>query len=147
MCAYGNLPAVVVDIGFSLVAAAVHCFPVVADGQGQGIRHRFPLHQLEHKRIHHLPDDDPCFLVRVRTRKHLPFTDAVERRAVLLDVPDGAGFDAKCVVDQDLRVNAEGLVNGFDLVLVKIRADNRAAVGDVIGKAEAAAEHHKGEYK
>ena len=110
MCAYRDLAAIVVDIGFAAVTAVIHRFPVIADGQGQGIRHRFPLHQLEHQRIHHLPDNDPCFLAGVGAGQHLPFTKAVEHRAVLLDVLYCAGFYSKCVVDQNFSVNAEGLI-------------------------------------
>ena len=64
---FGDDSAVAVGLGQTTVAALVHVLPVVAHLQGDGFGHQLLFGEPEHQNLCHLPDNEFCFIIRVRS--------------------------------------------------------------------------------
>ena len=67
VCRLGDDSAVAVGLGQTTIAALVHVLPVVAHLQGDGFGHQLLFREPEHQNFRHLPDNEFCFIIRIRS--------------------------------------------------------------------------------
>ena len=106
----GDGSAVAVGLGQTTITALVHVLPVVAYLQGDGFRHQLLFGEPEHQDFCHFPDNEFCFIIRIRSGKHLSLADAVGAGLVAFDLFHTAGLIAPCVVNENFRIHAENLI-------------------------------------
>ena len=83
---------------------------VVVQGQDHLFRYDLFPHQVQHQRFRHLPDDQLRLVRGIGLHEHLSGADAVRFRFVGLDVRHSCRFPAPGVIDEKLRVDAQGVV-------------------------------------
>lgn len=105
-----NSASVVVNVNWTVIDALVAVLSVIADVQCQAVRDQSLVRELEYQTVSHLLDDDPSFIIRIRTGKYLSFGQAVGFRAIGVDLLHPAGFQSPGVVDENLSVYTEFLI-------------------------------------
>jgi len=107
----GNLSPVAVRHNLSAIVC-IKCricniFNVITDGKHKLIRHKTPFHQIQRQRIRHLLHHQPRALRVVGAMQYLPRTYAVHLRSVRLNLFHRHRLPAPCMIDEQLRIDAE----------------------------------------
>ena len=111
---FGNLPTV----GIFLHRAMVLCpscrisqvLNVVADCENHLVGDKPLVHQVQHKQIRHLSDNQLCFIRLVWAVQYLTGAEAVGAGTVRLDRFNGRRFPTPRMVDEQFCILAEQLV-------------------------------------
>ena len=101
------------------------------------IGHDALVYQIQRQQIGHFPHDQPRFVKGIGLLQHLAGADAVGGGAVGLDVRQRAGFPTPGVVDEQLRVDAEELVEKVLAVILSGAAQRTA--GDITHRVHSVA--------
>ena len=102
--------AVIAGADFSLVAFFLAVQAFVIDRQDDLTDRELLFDQVKRGGFRHFLHDDPCFFEIVGLHQHLSRRKAPGFGLIAFDQVHCARFPAPCVVDQELRVDAEGLI-------------------------------------
>ena len=105
----GHSSAVMVDMYGASVALG-DVFDIVAYVQDNLTCHELLGNEVQYHLVGHLPDDEPCLLIRVGAVKYLATADACGGGAIRLDGFHRAGLIAPGMVDQEFGIDAEDSV-------------------------------------
>ena len=131
----GDLPAVAVRHGLTVIAAAGRVLDVIAHRQRELVSDQALFQEVQGDGLRHLPNDPSGLLVIIGALQNLAGADTVGLRPVRLDVLHPAGLPAPGVVDEELGVDAEHPVE--QLLAVVFAGFPEGAAGDVAHGVEA----------
>ena len=131
--------AIMVDV-YGAGVALGDVFDVIAHVQHNLVRQEFLGDEVQYHLVGHLPDDEPCLLIRVGAVKHLAAADARGGRTIRFNGFHRAGLIAPGVVNQELGIDAKDLVELFLSLCIQGTASDiahgiKAHVGKLFGIA------------
>ena len=87
-----------------------HALYIISHRQHHLIADQTFIHQIQGDLVCHFPYHQTSFRDWIGTVQHLPGANAAGLRPIGLDVGNGAGFHAPCVIDQQLCIDTEQLI-------------------------------------
>ena len=111
---FRNLPPIMICLNRAVILCPScrigKVLNVIADCENHLVGNKPLVHQVQHKQVRHLADDELRFICLIGAVQNLTGAEAVGAGAVRLDCFNGGRFPAPRMVDEQFRILAEQLI-------------------------------------